>query len=225
MAVNLGLDDKVTTAEGLTASSTGFAQAMIDFIKQFRSSANPFGALALLDEAPGQIPPGAMLEFGGTAAPTGYLLCDGASVSRTTYADLYAAIGTRFGSASGTTFNVPDFRRRIALGAGGTVPGGTNGPAATVGSSGGDEEIILSESQLPAHTHDISALTVIVPGGAQSRNPLRPGIRSTERTPSPDRAGRPHIRLTAPSRPKAQARTLTRSAARSARPARARTWA
>lgn len=68
--------------------------------------------------------PGEMKIFGGGAAPSGYLLCDGSAVSRTTYADLFAAIGTRWGAGDGsTTFNVPDMRSRVPMGAlGGTTP-------------------------------------------------------------------------------------------------------
>ena len=55
------------------------------------------------------IPKGTILPYGGSAAPTGFLLCNGAAVSRTTYADLFAVIGTTYGSGDGsTTFNLPN---------------------------------------------------------------------------------------------------------------------
>lgn len=159
MPVNFGYDGKLTEIESIDASATGWSTRINDFLRQaFGSTTNKLGALALLDEAPNGVPPGSFLEYGGTAAPTGWLLCDGSSVSRATYADLFAVLGTRFGSTSGTTFNVPDFRRRIALGAGGTVPSGTNGPSATVGSAGGDEEIVLAANQIPAHSHGAGTL-------------------------------------------------------------------
>ena len=54
-------------------------------------------------------PLGAILPFGGTTAPTGFLICDGSAVSRLTYAELFAVIGTKFGSGDGsTTFNLPN---------------------------------------------------------------------------------------------------------------------
>lgn len=57
-----------------------------------------------------------------TSAPTGYLLCDGSAVSRTTYAALFTSIGETYGSGNGsTTFNVPDLRGRIPVG---VAPGG-----------------------------------------------------------------------------------------------------
>lgn len=54
-------------------------------------------------------PIGAISAYGGDTAPTGWLICDGSAISRTTYADLYAVIGTKFGAGDGsTTFNLPD---------------------------------------------------------------------------------------------------------------------
>lgn len=57
------------------------------------------------------LPAGVMLPYAGSAAPTGWLLCYGQAVSRTTYATLFAAIGTSYGAGDGaTTFNIPDLR-------------------------------------------------------------------------------------------------------------------
>ncbi len=54
-------------------------------------------------------PIGAISAYGGDVAPAGWLLCNGAAISRTTYAELYAVIGTKFGAGDGsTTFNLPD---------------------------------------------------------------------------------------------------------------------
>lgn len=53
-------------------------------------------------------PLGAIIPYGGTTIPEGWLECDGSAVSRTTYADLFAAINTKFGPGDGsTTFNLP----------------------------------------------------------------------------------------------------------------------
>ncbi len=57
--------------------------------------------------------------WGGSAVPAGWLACDGAAVSRATYATLFAAVGTTHGAGDGvTTFNVPDLRGRVPVGAG-----------------------------------------------------------------------------------------------------------
>ena len=55
------------------------------------------------------VPAGAIMFFGVMSIPDGWLLCNGANVSRTTYANLFAAIGTNFGSGNGsTTFTLPN---------------------------------------------------------------------------------------------------------------------
>lgn len=59
-------------------------------------------------DIPDSTPPGTIMAFAGNSTPSGFLLCDGSSISRTTYADLFAAIGTTWGSGNGsTTFNLP----------------------------------------------------------------------------------------------------------------------
>jgi hypothetical protein len=63
------------------------------------------------------IPPGVISAFGGTTAPNGWLLCDGSAVSRTTYANLFATIGTTYGAGDGsTTFNLPDLHTQSGYG-------------------------------------------------------------------------------------------------------------
>ena len=62
-------------------------------------------------------PTGALMPFAGAVIPEGYLLCNGAEVSRTTYANLFSVIGTLWGSGDGsTTFNLPDFNDRFIEG-------------------------------------------------------------------------------------------------------------
>lgn len=61
------------------------------------------------------LPSGVMIDYAGTTAPSGWLMCDGAAISRTVYADLFNAISTVYGAGDGsTTFNLPDFRGRFA---------------------------------------------------------------------------------------------------------------
>jgi microcystin-dependent protein len=62
------------------------------------------------------VPSGSVFCHASTTLPTGYLECNGASVSRSTYADLFAAIGTTWGSVSGTHFNLPDLRGEFIRG-------------------------------------------------------------------------------------------------------------
>jgi len=66
-----------------------------------------------------QTPPGTVAMTARTTAPTGWLLCDGSAISRTTYSALFAAIGTTYGIGDGsTTFNIPDFGGIFPRGAG-----------------------------------------------------------------------------------------------------------
>jgi microcystin-dependent protein len=107
--------------------------------------------LAALDEYKatlGGVPIGTMAPTGATAAPVGWLFCYGQAVSRTTYAALFAAIGIAFGAGDGfSTFNLPDLRGRLPVGAdnmGGSaanrVTNAVSGvDASTLGAVGGDQ--------------------------------------------------------------------------------------
>lgn len=74
-------------------------------------------AQAISVQIPPAVPTGAIMAFGVTSIPGGWLLCNGANVSRTTYAALFAAIGTRFGAGDGsTTFTLPNLDGRFLQG-------------------------------------------------------------------------------------------------------------
>lgn len=76
-----------------------------------------FAARAASDAAAGLIPVGAVQAFAGATAPSGWLECNGAAVSRTTYAALFAVLGTTYGAGNGsTTFNLPDLRGEFLRG-------------------------------------------------------------------------------------------------------------
>ena len=74
-------------------------------------------AQAISVQIPPAVPTGAIMAFGVTTIPDGWLLCNGANVSRTTYAALFSAIGTRFGAGDGsTTFTLPNLDGRFLQG-------------------------------------------------------------------------------------------------------------
>ena len=87
--------------------------------------------------------------FAGSTAPSGWLMCQGQAISRTTYADLFSVIGTTYGTGDGsTTFNLPDFRGRVGVGVGnGTATGHTSH---TLGQKAGNENAIV-----PYHRHNM----------------------------------------------------------------------
>ena len=124
------------------------------------------------------VPIGAMMSYGGAAAPTGWLLCYGQAVNRTTYAALFAVLGTAYGPGdASTTFNLPDKRGRVPIGAdnmGGTpanrvTEAGSGVDATALGNSGGSQlaqaDTITTTSSAvsvvddPGHIHVINLNT------------------------------------------------------------------
>ncbi len=101
--------------------------------------------------AAASLPPGIMAPYGGASAPSGWLLCDGTAVSRTTYAALFAILSTAYGVGDGsTTFNLPNMK--------GNVPTGYDSGQTefnALGKTGGAKTHTLSTTEMPAHTHNI----------------------------------------------------------------------
>lgn len=92
------------------------------------------------------IPVGTIVQYGGSTPPTGWLVCDGSSLARSgTYADLYSVIGTSFGSADGTHFNLPDFRDKF--------PKGLSATSESIGTTGGEAQHTLTQAEMPVHRH------------------------------------------------------------------------
>jgi len=96
---------------------------------------------------------GTIAAYAGSKAPTGTLLCDGAAVSRTTYAALFAIIGTMYGTGDGsTTFNLPNLKGRVVVGR-----DAYQAEFDTLGETGGAKTHTLTESQIPSHAHNIKS--------------------------------------------------------------------
>ncbi|MBI5219740.1 MAG: tail fiber protein [Bacteroidia bacterium] len=126
------------------------------------------------------------MPFAGTTAPTGYLLCDGSAVSRTTYAALFAAMGTAYGSGDGsTTYNLPDLRGRFLRGVDGTAgsdPDKTSRTASGTGGNTGNNVGSLQGNSIASHSHALlinlnagsaygSSVTYLA-GGTQNSEPF-----------------------------------------------------
>ena len=127
------------------------------------------------------VPSGTVVPYGGTSAPGGWQLCDDTALSRTTYARLFAIIGTAYGTGDGSsTFNVPDLRDRVPLGKGtnnATLGAETTGAAASsvmasatksgvqtgAGTTGsdGDGDLTVGTTTVAASAKDSSTTTVV----------------------------------------------------------------
>jgi microcystin-dependent protein len=98
------------------------------------------------------VPVGALVQYAGATAPAGWALCDGRALSRTGFSALFSALGTTYGAGDGsTTFNIPDLRGRVPVGAdamGGTDAGRLSVNEA-VGAAGGEERHTLNNSEIP----------------------------------------------------------------------------
>lgn len=83
------------------------------------------------------------------SAPSWWLICDGSAISRTTYASLFAIIGTTYGAGDGTTtFGIPNMQWRVPVGK-------NSWTFATLGGAWGEETHVLSESEMPSHNHNL----------------------------------------------------------------------
>lgn len=99
-------------------------------------------------------PVGSIMPFVGSTSPTGWLLCDGAQYSSTTYPKLSALCGTKFGTASAGNFRVPDLKGRVMAGL-----DSSQAEFDAIGKTGGAKTITLTTSNMPAHTHTTPAHT------------------------------------------------------------------
>ncbi|MCQ2978205.1 MAG: tail fiber protein [Clostridia bacterium] len=94
------------------------------------------------------LPIGAIMPYGKDTAPTNWLICNGQAVSRTTYADLFAVIGTAYGAGNGsTTFNLPNLQGKVAVGK------STDTEFNTMGKTGGEKTHTLTVQEMPSHNH------------------------------------------------------------------------
>jgi microcystin-dependent protein len=111
---------------------------------------------------------GAIFPFAGEIIPDGFLICNGQSVSRDEYNDLFAMIGVTYGSSSLTTFNLPDLRGRVPVGL-----DTTQAEFDALGEVGGQKTHALTTGEMPAHDHphthsEVTAAATIINGGLEA---------------------------------------------------------
>lgn len=120
-----------------TTGLKSFGFAILNSKKEWEQLTGGGGGSGLLS--------GMIMAWGAAAAPSGWLLCEGQAVSRTTFKSLFEAIGTTFGEGDkSTTFNLPEGKNRVLIGAG----------THALGATGGEENVTLTEAQMPKHTHE-----------------------------------------------------------------------
>jgi microcystin-dependent protein len=145
----LGLDaDLATLSLPASTTITAFAKTLLD-------DANAAAMIATLGV--NSMPVGTIIPFAGETPPTGYLECNGATVSRTTYATLFAAIGVAWGEGdSSTTFHLPDLRGRFLRGwdhGAARDPDAATRSACNSGGQTGDHVGSVQTEALKSHDH------------------------------------------------------------------------
>lgn len=152
---NLTLKEYDTTTSAPTPGN-GF-RSLISTTNDQIYSIDDSGTATRIPFASEVMPAGAIIAYGANSAPSGYLICDGSSVSRTTYATLFAVIGTAFGTNTTTSFNVPDLRGMFLRGTDNGA--GTDDDAATrtalaTGGNTGDTVGSYQDDAFENHDHD-----------------------------------------------------------------------
>jgi len=104
--------------------------------------------------------------FAGSYAPIGWALCEGQLLAVAEFGDLFELISTTFGGDGETTFALPDMRGRIPI---------HHGNGFILGETGGVEEVTLTTSQIPSHTHAINGATMPAYGANPATSTLPAG--------------------------------------------------
>ena len=114
------------------------------------------------------MPTASIMPYAGSSAPTGYLLCDGAAISRSTYSTLFGVLATTYGAGDGSsTFNIPDLQGRVIAGHGGTL---LSGSADAIGATNAHstKTHTLSIAEMPAHDHTYNRTNNVTAGGSMA---------------------------------------------------------
>lgn len=129
----------------------GIADLLCDFFTWFLNGNGTISSAVIADISTQLLPPGTIIYSAASSMGEGWLLADGSDVSRTVYADLFSAVGTRYGAGdNSTTFGLPDIRGRSPMGAG-LGDGLTNRSVSTA--YYGEENHKQTIAELVAHTH------------------------------------------------------------------------
>ena len=134
--------------------------ALIEF-KDLPNTTTPLTADNLNNNFNFCVPLGGIVQYAGEVAPNGWLICDGSAVSRETYSDLYAVIGTTYGVGDGsTTFNLPNLKGRVPVGL-----DSSQTEFDTLGETGGEKTHTLTIDEMPNHRHNTNYGTQVAQDG------------------------------------------------------------
>ena len=127
------------------------------------------------------IPTATIVPWSSASVPSGFLECNGADVSRSTYAALFAVIGTTYGTGDGSsTFGLPDLQDNVAVGKSNTKALASTGGANTVTSTGNvggsTANATLSTAQLASHSHNVTGGNPNEAGGNSNKFRTAGGI-------------------------------------------------
>lgn len=151
-----------TNGAAFTVSPTAPTPTVGDSSSKLATTGFVAAAVTAAGGGGSSIPPGVVMPYAGTLPPSGYLLCDGSAVSRSTYAALFSVVGTIYGTGDGTTtFNLPDMRGRVAVGK-------DSGTFSVLGARAGEETHVLATTEIPAHNHTMTAVSAGTPAGTIS---------------------------------------------------------
>ena len=165
VSVEVGSDGEMSPRQRLTASAYAFRAAESEHARTAdlaTSAVNASNAAVAVvagmatNVVNGGMPVGTILAYSGTNAPTGFFMCNGASLSSLTYPDLYAVIRTYWGVGDGSldeygrvrNFKLPDLRGRVVAGM-----DATQSEFNALGKTGGEKAHVLTPTEMPAHTH------------------------------------------------------------------------
>lgn len=158
-----------TAAHGVSGNVVGTTDEQAMTNKDMTDESNTFPPSITL-------PAGMVAPYAGGSAPTGWLLADGSAVSRSTYADLFAAIGTSYGAGDGsTTFNLPNLKGKLPVGR-----DAAQSEFDTLGETGGEKTHVLTTAELPSHAHSINHDHGAVSTGGQSASHTHTGGTDTQ---------------------------------------------
>lgn len=164
---NVSADLSNTNLDNLTSTGESHFQAPLvsgDNIKTINSNS----LLGSGDLVITSVPVGTVLVFAGSTAPTGYLLCDGSAVSRTTYSALFSVIGTTYGVGDGSsTFNLPNFPT-IVTSVSNNVPVKGNGKALGMTNGSGNYSFRGGQSALVLNSNVYNATLPINPSSGDA---------------------------------------------------------